>query len=703
MFGSVVTFRTFNMEIRSSVFILITVIFVTLSFSAYARVPAEVHDEHLLGEHRDAVDPHYSKESSFQCVKRTYLKGDDDAGKVKRSAEIKNVYDDLETTLEYGREESPTRQPPADGDGSEGSIYDSPPSETAEVLGSDHKETGISVTDEFEAEINRRENETVALNEDVEAKSLSSQKSGTDDTTTVISLTDNYSSNRRKSEYLVKLDDPVQLSSHETKEEDMYSPALLKQSVYMAFYNTNDDNQGSLGQKDNFPAEETFADVKEKSEPTISLTQSVYKTFYNTNDDNQGSLGHKDNFTTEETIADVIVKEHSGSTISLQQYVNKSFYNPNDENEGSSDLQFNFTTEETFADVTVHEQSESETEVVTVATNNKERFYKPVDVQIVGLTDFTQPNSEANVTISSENLIVVKNKHLLDNKPMPNTISVSAHEEELETTDTTTSTPLGVKQTLVYDLSKVQTTSHPPDIESTTNEILINTKKVLNSSSEVLSLTKEMVSVKQYFDLFDEPRLNSTFEKRAEEISPSAERLYSSYIERYDTDKNLADTIEKTRDFEEDKQIITSNTQALRDYEDKTEEDSVIIKSLLEDYPSFKKEKIEPGTLIEECSDCDIRILPIRPSQQRSTPEFETESPPKARIKFSELPEGAEVQITKLGLSDGIFFFSYLSQFLSWIQPNEFPVGECELRSNILVAVYWAQSEVYHSVAYLFM
>lgn len=618
------------MEIRSSVFLLITVIFVTLLFSAYARLPAEVHEEHL-GVHHDDVDAHDSEESNVQCVKKTYLKGDDNAEKVKRSAEMRNVYDDFETTLEYGREESKTRQPPADGIGSEGSIYDSPPSETAEVLGSDRKETGVTVTDKFDAEINRSENETVVLDEEVETKSLPSQKLGTVDTTTDNSLTDNY--NYTKSEYLVQHDDPVQLSPHETKEEGMYSPILLTQSVYKTFYNTNtnDENQGPWDRKGNISAEETFADfiVKEQSESITSLTQSVYNTFYN----------------------------------------------PNDENQGSLDLQDNFTTDETSSSVIVEEQSESKSEVVTVATNNNETYYNHDDMQIADLTDFTRLNSKFNVTISSENPLVGQNE-ILDSKSMPYTIAVSAQEEDLGTTDKTTSTPLKVRQTSLYDVSEDETTSHPPVIESKVNEILTNDEKVLGPSSEVLKLTKEIISENEYFDLFDEPRLNSTSKKLDDEIPPNAERLYSSYSERYDTDKYLADTVEKTRDFEEDKQIMTSNTQALRDYEDKTEEDSVIIKSLLEDYPSFKKEKIEPGTLIEECSDCDIRILPIRPSQQRSTPEFETESPPKARIKFSELPEGAEVQITKLGLSDGIFFFSYLSQFLSWIQPNEFPVGE---------------------------
>lgn len=620
------------MEIRSSVFLSITVIFVTLLFSAYARLPAEVHEEHLLSVHNDDVDAHDSEESNFQCVKRTYLKGDDNAEKVKRSAEMRNVYDDLETTLEYGREESKTRQPPADGVGSEGIIYDSPSSETAEVLGSDRKETGVTVTDNLNAEINRSENETVVLDVEVETKSLPSQDLGNVDTTTDNSLTDNY--NYTKREYLVQLDDPAQLSPHESKDEGMYSPILLTQSVYKTFYNTNtnDENQGPLDHKGNLSAEETFANfiVKEQSEPIISLTESVYNTLYN----------------------------------------------PNDENQGSLDLQDNFTTKETSSSVIVDKQSESKTEVVTVATDNNERFYNQGDMQIADLTDFTRLNSKANVTISSENPLVGQNE-ILDSKSMPYTIAVSAQEEELGTTDTTTSTPLEVRQTSLYVVSEDETTSHPSVIESKVNEIITNDEKVLGPSSEVLRLTKEKISEKEeYFDLFDEPRLNSTSKKLDDEIPPNAERLYSSYIERYDTDKYLADTVEKTRDFEEDKQIMTSNIQALRDFEDKTEEDSVIIKSLLEDYPSFKKEKIEPGTLIEECSDCDIRILPIRPSQQRSTPEFETESPPKARIRFSELPEGAEVQITKLGLSDGIFFFSYLSQFLSWIQPNEFPVGE---------------------------
>lgn len=593
VFGKAMTFGAFSMESRSSFLILISVICVTLSFSAYASVPAEVHDEHLLRVHHNDVDAHNSKDSNFQCVRRISLKGDDISGKSKRNAEVRNVYDDLETTLEYGMEESKTRQPPADGDGSEGSIYDSPPSETAEVLGPDHKETGITVTDKFDAEINQSENDTVALDEtraldeDFETKFLPIQEFKTVDTTNEISQTDNYNNNRTGSEFSVQLDDPIQSNSNETKNEGMYSP--------------------------------------------ISLTHAVYdKSFYNTNDKNQESSGTKDNLTTEETFTDVIVQG----------------------------------------------QSDSETKVVTVETHNKERVYKQDDVQVVGLTEFAPLNSEANVTFLPENLLVGRNDDLFENKSILNTFSKGALEKELGTTDTTSSTPFEDKQTSAYDVSKDKMTSHPPVIEGKTNKILANTENAIGSSSDILRSAEEISSVKEYFDLFDERRLNSSFKNLNGEIRPSAEKLYSSYIERYDTDKSLADTVEETRDLDVDKHIRTSITQALRDFEDKDEEDSVIIKSLLEDYPSFKKEKIEPGTLIEECSDCDIRILPIRPSQQRSTPEFEPESPPKARIKFSELPEGTEIQITKLGLSDGIFFFSYLSQFLSWIQPNEFPVGE---------------------------
>jgi hypothetical protein len=48
-------------------------------------------------------------------------------------------------------------------------------------------------------------------------------------------------------------------------------------------------------------------------------------------------------------------------------------------------------------------------------------------------------------------------------------------------------------------------------------------------------------------------------------------------------------------------------------------------------------------------------------------------------LKFPDMPEGEELHIQELGLSQGLFVFSYISSFLSWIQPYDFPVGELRL------------------------
>jgi hypothetical protein len=45
-------------------------------------------------------------------------------------------------------------------------------------------------------------------------------------------------------------------------------------------------------------------------------------------------------------------------------------------------------------------------------------------------------------------------------------------------------------------------------------------------------------------------------------------------------------------------------------------------------------------------------------------------------LKFPDVPEGEELHIQELGLSEGPFVFSYISSFLSWIQPYDFPVGK---------------------------
>lgn len=45
-------------------------------------------------------------------------------------------------------------------------------------------------------------------------------------------------------------------------------------------------------------------------------------------------------------------------------------------------------------------------------------------------------------------------------------------------------------------------------------------------------------------------------------------------------------------------------------------------------------------------------------------------------LEFPDVPEGGKFHIKELDLSEGVFVFGYISSFLSWIQPYEFPVGK---------------------------
>lgn len=137
---------------------------------------------------------------------------------------------------------------------------------------------------------------------------------------------------------------------------------------------------------------------------------------------------------------------------------------------------------------------------------------------------------------------------------------------------------------------------------------------------------------------------------------PSPEKLFSFTFERTDPENTLQDKpLSSPRPDVSQSSLYEANTG---------------------NGSPFKSERVDPGTLLDGCLDCDIRILPITPLEQRSTPTVEEETLPTSTIKFGDLPEGKELQIYTLGLSHGIFIFSYISEFLSWIQPNDFPVGE---------------------------
>jgi hypothetical protein len=52
---------------------------------------------------------------------------------------------------------------------------------------------------------------------------------------------------------------------------------------------------------------------------------------------------------------------------------------------------------------------------------------------------------------------------------------------------------------------------------------------------------------------------------------------------------------------------------------------------------------------------------------------FRTHQP---TLQFPHVPEGGKFHIQELDLSEGLRIFTYISSFLSWIQPYEFPVGK---------------------------
>ncbi|XP_067006694.2 prominin-1-A [Anabrus simplex] len=61
--------------------------------------------------------------------------------------------------------------------------------------------------------------------------------------------------------------------------------------------------------------------------------------------------------------------------------------------------------------------------------------------------------------------------------------------------------------------------------------------------------------------------------------------------------------------------------------------------------------------------------------QKRTHRNPPDESPTKSpALEFPAVPEGDSFRIHELGLSEGLFVFSYLGSFLSWMQPYDFPV-----------------------------
>ncbi|XP_069704773.1 prominin-1-A [Periplaneta americana] len=61
-------------------------------------------------------------------------------------------------------------------------------------------------------------------------------------------------------------------------------------------------------------------------------------------------------------------------------------------------------------------------------------------------------------------------------------------------------------------------------------------------------------------------------------------------------------------------------------------------------------------------------------------------------LEFPEVPVGESFRIQDLGLSDGLFAFRYISRFLSWIQPHDFPV-------ELLRDALWSRMTVLELIA----
>ena len=74
--------------------------------------------------------------------------------------------------------------------------------------------------------------------------------------------------------------------------------------------------------------------------------------------------------------------------------------------------------------------------------------------------------------------------------------------------------------------------------------------------------------------------------------------------------------------------------------------------------------------LIEKLTSAKLKDDQQRPNR-RTDDQIE-----ESKLEFPEVPEGESFHIQELGLSEGMFVFSYLSNFLSWIQPYDFPVGK---------------------------
>lgn len=131
----------------------------------------------------------------------------------------------------------------------------------------------------------------------------------------------------------------------------------------------------------------------------------------------------------------------------------------------------------------------------------------------------------------------------------------------------------------------------------------------------------------------------------SETVDNIQNRTVDSIHERDDFKDNIS-TISKTDNIEENSTSNISKKLSIG-----SPLNSTIDKNVLTDNPKFEMLK-------------DDQQHPRRTEKQIA----------ESKLEFPEVPEGDSFHIQELGLSEGIFVFSYLSRFLSWIQPYDFPV-----------------------------
>ncbi|XP_049782339.1 titin homolog isoform X2 [Schistocerca cancellata] len=97
------------------------------------------------------------------------------------------------------------------------------------------------------------------------------------------------------------------------------------------------------------------------------------------------------------------------------------------------------------------------------------------------------------------------------------------------------------------------------------------------------------------------------------------------------------------------------------------------------------EEAVQPQPQLLEDSEDSERLLVLadrlrqrdggrRDAEEERGRDRERDRLDEPQLHFPSVPAGEDFHAAKLGLSDGIFLFGYLSTFISWLQPQDFPV-----------------------------